>query len=85
MAALASRLHTTEQSDGNGVVEPPSDADNDALFEELEKDDYDLGGIRERRLEALKTQLAKVKDMRETDHGRLTEIMDEKHVIQTSA
>jgi hypothetical protein len=84
IAALTSRLHTSKESGDDGV-EPSSDFDDDELFEDLEKDDYDMGGIREQRLEALKAQMTKVKDMRESDHGRLTEIMNEKEVIQTSA
>jgi hypothetical protein len=78
-------VHTSSQSDADGLAEASNDVDDEALFEELENDDYDMGGIRERRLEALKSQLAKVKDMRETDHGRLTEILNEKEVIRTSA
>lgn len=70
----------TDDNDDDGAL-----SDDDALFAELEKDDFDIGGYRERRIEALKAQMTKVKDMRETDHGRLTEIFDEKEVIRTSA
>lgn len=81
MAALASRLHVA-QNDANR--DRLSD-DDDALLEELEKDDFDIGGFREQRLEALKAEMAKATNMRESDHGRLTEIVDEKEVIRTSA
>lgn len=82
MAALASRLHVA-QNDANR--DRLSDDDDDALLEELEKDDFDIGGFREQRLEALKAEMAKATNMRESDHGRLTEIVDEKEVIRTSA
>lgn len=62
-----------------------SDADDDELLEELEKDEFDIAGFREQRLEALKAEMAKAQNMRESDHGRLTEIIDEKEVIRTSA
>ncbi len=62
-----------------------SSEDEDELFAELEKDDFHFGGLRERRLEALKAEMDKAKTLRESDHGKLTEISNEKEVIQTSA
>ena len=97
IAALSSRLHVAKVSDAstsekhlstkddNGIDDEEALSDDDALFAELERDDFDMGGMREKRLEALKAQMTKVKDLRETDHGRLTEVMDEKEVIRTSA
>jgi hypothetical protein len=35
---------------------PSDDDDDDKLFEELEKDEFDLSGLREKRLEELKAQ-----------------------------
>ena len=70
------------------AVSDDEDDDEDALFEQLEREEEDneiLGAFREQRLEALKAELTRTKDMRESDHGRLTEIMDEKEVIRTSA
>lgn len=58
---------------------------DDEILAELEKDDFDIGGLREKRLEALKAEMSKAKDMRESEHGRYTEITDEKQVVQTSA
>ncbi|KAG8688955.1 hypothetical protein FRC11_004435 [Ceratobasidium sp. 423] len=63
----------------------PDEDDEDKLFEELEKDEFDMSGLREKRMEELKAQIAQVRDMRENEHGRLTEITDEKEVIKTSA
>jgi len=41
--------------------------------------------MREEKLEALKAEMTKAKNMREADHGKLTEITDEKQVIKASA
>jgi hypothetical protein len=35
---------------------PSDDDDDDKLFEELEKDEFDMSGLREKRLEELKAQ-----------------------------
>ena len=77
-------MHVAETSASHDREDRLSD-DDDALFEELEKEDFDAGGFREQRLEALKAEMAKAQNMRESDHGRLTEIFDEKEVIRTSA
>jgi hypothetical protein len=83
---IASRAHySSSREEGDDPSEELED--DNALFEELENDDDDLdiGGLREKRLEMLKAELDKAKNMRESDHGRLTEITDEKEVIRTSA
>lgn len=86
MYDIASRAHYSSSRDDG---DDPSEAleDDNALFEELENDDddFDIGGLREKRLEMLKAELDKAKNMRESDHGRLTEITDEKEVIRMSA
>ncbi|KAF8314756.1 thioredoxin-like protein [Clavulina sp. PMI_390] len=82
IAEIASRFHGSSQKDSEDHI---SDDDDDALLEELEKDDFDISGFREQRLEALKAEIAKTQNMRESDHGRLSEISDEKEVIRTSA
>jgi len=83
VASLAPRLHNAQS--GVGDRDDRLSDDDDALFDELEKDDLDLAGMREEKLEALKAEMTKAKNMREADHGRLTEITDEKQVIKTSA
>ncbi|KAG8745771.1 hypothetical protein FRC10_007032 [Ceratobasidium sp. 414] len=91
VSELTSRLQTSSVHDtstraGKEVDDAPSDGDDDdKLFEELEKDEFDMSGLREKRLEELKAQIAQVRDMRENEHGRLVEITDEKEVIKTSA
>ncbi|QRV72640.1 queuine tRNA-ribosyltransferase-like protein [Ceratobasidium sp. AG-Ba] len=92
VSELTSRLQTSNVHDsstrsGKEVDDGLSDDDDDEdkLFEELEKDEFDMSGLREKRMEELKAQIAKVRDMRENEHGRLTEITDEKEVIKTSA
>ena len=78
-------MHVGRDSGQGDQDDKLSDDDDEALFDELEKDDLDLANLREERLEALKAEMAKAKNMRESDHGRLTEITDEKQVIKTSA
>ncbi|KAH8118311.1 thioredoxin-like protein [Phellopilus nigrolimitatus] len=70
------------------VPEDDSDASDDELFAQLEKeldDELDLGALREQRLEELQREMNQVKDMREQDHGRLAEITDEKEAIRITA
>ncbi|THH10225.1 hypothetical protein EW145_g1471 [Phellinidium pouzarii] len=65
-----------------------SGTSDDEIFAELEKDldeDFDLGALREQRMEELKRETNQVKDMRSQDHGRLTEVTDEKEVMRISA
>lgn len=91
VSELASRLHTSGAYDASTGSrkevddEPSDDEDDDKLFEELEKDEFDMSGLREKRMEELKSQIAQVRDMRENEHGRVTEITDEKEVVKTSA
>ncbi|ELU45595.1 hypothetical protein AG1IA_00378 [Rhizoctonia solani AG-1 IA] len=91
VSELASRLQSSATRDttigsGKDIDDGFSDdEDEDKLFEELEKDEFDMSGLREKRMEELKAQIAQVRDMRENEHGRLTEITDEKEVIKTSA
>lgn len=62
VSELASRLHTSSAYDaptrsGKEVDDGLSDDDDDdKLFEELEKDEFDMSGLREKRLEELKSQ-----------------------------
>lgn len=63
----------------------PSD---DELLEELERcldDDFDLSTLREKRLQELRREVVADRDMRENDHGKYTEVMDEKQVINICA
>ncbi|GJJ07477.1 hypothetical protein Clacol_001679 [Clathrus columnatus] len=60
----------------------------DELLEELEKeldDDFDSSGFREKRLQQLKLEVEAVRDLRENDHGKYTEVMREKQVIEICA
>ncbi|KDQ20748.1 hypothetical protein BOTBODRAFT_169470 [Botryobasidium botryosum FD-172 SS1] len=82
VSSLASRLEPSTSK--NQDDDDKSDISDSELFDELENDDA-LRGLRERRMEELKNEMAKVRDMRESEHGRYTEITDEKQVIQTSA
>ncbi|KAG8889781.1 hypothetical protein FRB98_002703 [Tulasnella sp. 332] len=75
------------EADGDADDEQDSNMSDSELFAELEKDDEDdlmLANLREQRMEALKSELARTRDLREQEHGRYTEIMDEKEVLKTS-
>jgi hypothetical protein len=62
VSELASRLQSSATRDttvgsGKDIDDAFSDdEDEDKLFEELEKDEFDMSGLREKRLEELKAQ-----------------------------
>ncbi|CAD6890372.1 unnamed protein product [Tilletia controversa] len=64
--------------------------DDEALFEQLDQElesgsgAFDLAGFRERRMDQLKQDLATMKEMRETNHGKYTEFTNEKELLQTT-
>ncbi|KAJ3359050.1 hypothetical protein GGF32_009662 [Allomyces javanicus] len=55
---------------------------DDELFDDLERDDDDLAGFREQRIEQLKAELERARAMRENSHGTYAEIKDEKEVLK---
>ncbi|KAK0530841.1 hypothetical protein OC834_003159 [Tilletia horrida] len=79
-----------DNDDGEGGEGEDDEDDDDALFEQLDKElesgsgAFDLAGFRERRMEQLKKDLATMKEMRETNHGKYTEFSDEKELLQTT-
>ncbi|CCA70475.1 related to PLP1-Phosducin homologue likely to be involved in regulation of pheromone response [Serendipita indica DSM 11827] len=68
----------------NVQTESSSDIDEDGLLDALDNDET-LAGYREQRLEQLKREAEHVRDLREIDHGKYTEVDDEKEVIRISA
>jgi len=80
--SLALRLHEPKSHDDGA-----SDSSDDNILDDLEKeieDDFDMGALREQRMEELKREMTRVKNMREQDHGRVSEITDEKEVIKAT-
>jgi len=63
------------------------DDDDEALFAELEAEieNDSNSAMREQGLEILRREMEHMKEMKENEHGRYTEIMDEKEVIRVSA
>jgi hypothetical protein len=57
----------------------------DDLDEAAEKDDFDWKGLRERRLDALRAEVRRNDESKDDRHGRLTEVVNEKELISTSA
>ncbi|KAG9299885.1 hypothetical protein G9A89_005414 [Geosiphon pyriformis] len=68
------RVSTTDESE----KEPLSE---DEMFEDLENDDLAMANFREQRLNQLKTEMGKLQEMQQHDHGTLTEISSEKEVL----
>ncbi|PLW31252.1 hypothetical protein PCASD_18068 [Puccinia coronata f. sp. avenae] len=64
--------------------EDPHAIDDDDLLAELD-DKLELSGIRERRLEELRNQVAKTQRMSDDLHGRYVEIKEEKKLINITA
>ncbi|KAK4055243.1 hypothetical protein OIV83_000524 [Microbotryomycetes sp. JL201] len=62
--------------------------DDDALLEQLEAEidsDFDLGGLRERRMDELRLQIEHAQQMRDSHYGRYTEYRSEKDLIALTA
>ncbi|KAJ3342769.1 hypothetical protein HDU83_005960 [Entophlyctis luteolus] len=63
--------------------EPDVEIDEDALFEELEKDDDDLlSDMRERRMQELRAEMMKQQEMAANQHGTYENILSEKEVLK---
>ncbi|RUS22184.1 hypothetical protein BC937DRAFT_90101 [Endogone sp. FLAS-F59071] len=61
---------------------PQAEADDDALFEELEnEEDSETSFFREQRLEEIKAEVLKRQQMRENDHGVYSEVAQEKELM----
>ncbi|TFY67793.1 hypothetical protein EVG20_g3811 [Dentipellis fragilis] len=64
----------------------PDELDDEALFAELEAEiENDDGPFREHGIKELQREMERVKRMQEDQHGKYTEMTDEKEVIRTSA
>ncbi|KAL1918665.1 uncharacterized protein VTP21DRAFT_2687 [Calcarisporiella thermophila] len=60
------------------------DIDDDAIFEELEKEEAEddaLAEIRERRIQQLRNEMETLQEMRKNEHGIYTEIPHEKEIM----
>ncbi|KAJ3123698.1 hypothetical protein HK100_011521 [Physocladia obscura] len=63
--------------------EPDIEIDEDALFEELEKDDdHLLANMRERRMQELRAEMMKQQEMASNQHGTYENILSEKEVLK---
>ncbi|TDL29484.1 thioredoxin-like protein [Rickenella mellea] len=68
--------------------DPHESTSDDDEFSKLENEmdnDFDLGALREKRMEELKREMARAKDLQKQDHGRVSEMTNEKEVIHMSA
>jgi len=86
ITSLAGRLvdPNTHQARSGRVDD---DEDEDALFAELEAEieNDDNSYMREQGLEVFKRELENMKDMQNNEHGRYSEITEEKEVVRVSA
>ncbi|KAG0139657.1 hypothetical protein CROQUDRAFT_666162 [Cronartium quercuum f. sp. fusiforme G11] len=58
--------------------------EDEELLDQLD-DDFELGGLREKRMEQLRQESVKRQQMEENHHGKYMEIKDEKEVIKITA
>jgi hypothetical protein len=84
-ASLAARLvepNTSAYSKRNDE----SDDNDDAIFAELEEEiaNDDSLTVREQGLQLLKAEMERTKKMQQDNHGKYTEITDEKEVIRVN-
>ncbi|EFP80255.2 uncharacterized protein PGTG_06211 [Puccinia graminis f. sp. tritici CRL 75-36-700-3] len=74
----------TEQRRNESEDDHEEVEDDEKLLAQLD-DDFELNGIRERRLEELRKEITKNQQMSEDNHGRYVEIKLEKKLIQITA
>lgn len=84
---MGARLVEPNQTFNRRQSDDSSDDDDDAIFAELEAEieNDDNYAMRERGLGAIKSEVARMKNLRENQHGTYSEITDEKEVIRTIA
>ncbi|RUP42659.1 thioredoxin-like protein [Jimgerdemannia flammicorona] len=71
------------ERDNTQTAADHEDLDDEALFEELEKeDDSETAFFREQRLEELKAEVTRRTQMRENEHGVYSEVMKEKTLME---
>ncbi|KAF8812554.1 thioredoxin-like protein [Phlegmacium glaucopus] len=85
--SLAARLVEPNDPNRSRRDAKDDDDDDDALFAELEEEIENNSNsfMREHGLQMLKREMENVKQMKENEHGRYTEITDEKEVVRVSA
>jgi hypothetical protein len=75
-AKVASVLDSKDHADSD---------DEDALLDELEKDDTGLSSIREARMQQLAEELSRAKYMKNQEYGTYTEVKEEKVLMDITA
>ncbi|KAF8238797.1 GTPase inhibitor [Tricholoma matsutake] len=75
------------RSKHNNTDDNDDDDDDEALFAELEAEieNDSSSAMREQGLDVFRREMERTKEMKENEHGKYTEIMDEKEVIRVSA
>jgi len=84
-ASLAARL--VQSNNPNRSRYGSDDEDDDAIFAELEEEieNDSNASIREHGLQVLKSEMERMKHMRENNYGTYSEITDEREVVRVSA
>jgi thiol-disulfide isomerase/thioredoxin len=86
ITSLAARLVEPNESN-RSRCDLEDDKDDEAIFAELEEEIENNGNsfMREHTLQVLKREMESVKQMKQNEHGKYTEITDEKEVVRVSA
>ncbi|KAF9057674.1 GTPase inhibitor [Panaeolus papilionaceus] len=87
MESLVSRVVQPNEPHRSRRRDSDDEDDDEALFAALEEEienDPNLS-IREQGLKLLKSEMGRVKELQDNEHGRYGEITDEKEVIRTTA
>ncbi|KAJ3909878.1 thioredoxin-like protein [Lentinula edodes] len=87
ITSLASRLVEPNHSDRSKHEEDADYDDDDALFAELEEEieNDNSSAMREQGLETLRREMARMREMKQSQYGTYNEITDEKEVVRVTA
>jgi len=88
ITSLAARLvEPNDDSNFRSRRDLEENDDQDALFAELEEEIENNSNsfMREHTLQVLKREMENVKQMKENEHGKYSEVTDEKEVVRVSA
>ncbi|EGF99577.1 uncharacterized protein MELLADRAFT_94266 [Melampsora larici-populina 98AG31] len=84
MAIIDSKANYLKKRNPDDEDEKEGSEREEDLLDQLEED-FELGGMREKRMEELRQEFIKRQQMEENHHGKYLQIKNEKEVIQITA